>query len=130
MYGDKLIANEQLNNFTYLTRQILEISGKKSIPIADEIEILTKYLELEQLRFKKDFTYSINVSDKIDEDFHKIPPMLIQPIIENIIRDFDSELKRKHLTISLAAIEVNALCDSEKLYEVISNIIDNAIKYT
>ena len=86
MYGDKLIANEQLNNFTYLTRQILEISGKKSIPIADEIEILTKYLELEQLRFKKDFTYSINVSDKIDEDFHKIPPMLIQPIIENSIK--------------------------------------------
>lgn len=86
MYGDKLIANEQLNNFTYLTRQILEVSGKKSIPIADEIEILTKYLELEQLRFKKDFTYSITVSDKIDEDFHKIPPMLIQPIIENSIK--------------------------------------------
>ncbi len=86
MYGDKLIANEQLNNFTYLTRQILEVSGKKSITISDEVEILTKYLELEQLRFKKDFTYSISISNKIDEDYHKIPPMLIQPIAENSIK--------------------------------------------
>ncbi|MFY8186419.1 MAG: tetratricopeptide repeat-containing sensor histidine kinase, partial [Flavobacterium sp.] len=86
MYGDKLIANEHLNNFTYLTRQILEFSGKKSISISDEIEILTKYLALEQLRFKKDLTYSIIVSDNIDKDFHKIPPMLIQPIVENSIK--------------------------------------------
>lgn len=86
MYGDKLIANEQLNNFTYLTRQILEVSGKKSITISDEVEILTKYLELEQLRFKKDFTYSIDISNSIDEDYHKIPPMLIQPFVENSIK--------------------------------------------
>ncbi|MBL7885540.1 MAG: tetratricopeptide repeat protein [Flavobacterium sp.] len=86
MYGDKLTANEQLNNFTYLTRQILEVSGKKSISISDEVEILTKYLELEQLRFQKDFTYSITVSENIDEDYHKIPPMLIQPIVENSIK--------------------------------------------
>jgi two-component system, LytTR family, sensor kinase len=86
MYGDKLTANEQLNNFTYLTRQILEVSGKKSITISDEVEILTKYLQLEQLRFKKDFTFSVTVSNDIDEDYHKIPPMLIQPIIENSIK--------------------------------------------
>lgn len=86
MFGDKLIANEQLNNFTYLTRQILEVSGKKSIPISDEIEILTKYLELEQLRFKKDFSYSISVSSNVDDEFYKIPPMLIQPLVENSLK--------------------------------------------
>lgn len=86
MYGDKFVANEQLNNFTYLTRQILEVSGKKQITIAEETEILTKYLELEQLRFSKDFTYQITISDKIDEDYHKIPPMLIQPIVENSLK--------------------------------------------
>jgi two-component system, LytTR family, sensor kinase len=47
---------------------------------------LTKYLQLEQLRFKKDFTFSVTVSNDIDEDYHKIPPMLIQPIIENSIK--------------------------------------------
>lgn len=86
MYGDKLVANEQLNNFTYLTRQILEISSKKQISIANEVEILTKYLELERLRFSKDFDYSISVSQKIDEDYHKIPPMIIQPFVENCLK--------------------------------------------
>jgi len=86
MYGDKLAANEQLNNFTYLTRQILEVSGKKQIPVADEKEILTKYLELEKLRFNNDFSYTISISDSIDEDYHKIPPMLIQPIVENSLK--------------------------------------------
>ena len=86
MYGDKLVANEQLNNFTYLTRQILEVSGKKQIAISDEVDILTKYLELEKLRFQKDFTYTISVAENIDEDYHKVPPMLIQPIVENSLK--------------------------------------------
>jgi two-component system, LytTR family, sensor kinase len=86
MFGDKLVANEQLNNFTYLTRQILEVSGKKNIAIADEVDILTKYLALEQMRFKKDLTYKITVNPNIDDDYHKIPPMLVQPIVENSIK--------------------------------------------
>jgi len=86
MYGDKLVANEQLNNFTYLTRQILEVSGKKQIAISDEVDILTKYLELEKLRFQKDFTYTISIAENIDEDYHKVPPMLIQPIVENSLK--------------------------------------------
>lgn len=86
MYGDKLVANEQLNNFTYLTRQILEVSGKKQIAISDEVDILTKYLELEKLRFQKDFTYTISIAENIDEDYHIIPPMLIQPIVENSLK--------------------------------------------
>ncbi len=44
MYGDKVIANEQMGNFTYLTRQILNVSGKKQILLATEIDILSKYL--------------------------------------------------------------------------------------
>lgn len=86
MYGDRLVANEQLNNFTYLTRQILEVSGKKLISVADEKDILTKYLDLERLRFSNDFNYEISVSGKIDEDYHKIPPMLIQPFVENSLK--------------------------------------------
>jgi tetratricopeptide (TPR) repeat protein len=86
MYGDKLKANEQLSNFTYLTRQILEVSGKKSISLSTEVEILTKYLELEKMRFQQDFTYQISVAAHIDDDYLKIPPMLIQPLIENSIK--------------------------------------------
>lgn len=86
MYGDKVIANEQMGNFTYLTRQILEVSGKTKITIAHEIEILTKYLELEKMRFDQDFEYTITLNDTIDEDYEQIPPLLIQPFVENSIK--------------------------------------------
>lgn len=120
MYGDKLTANEQLNNFTYLTRQILEVSGKKSICIADEIEILTKYLQLEQLRFKKDFTFSVTVSNDIDEDYHKIPPMLIQPIVENSIKH--GLLHQK----GAKKVSVHFAIDAEETH-LICTVIDNGI---
>lgn len=86
MYGDKLKGNEQLGNFTYLTRQILTVSGKKQIPLSTEIEILQKYLELEKMRFQNDFEYLITFSDRIDEDYLQLPPMLIQPFVENSIK--------------------------------------------
>lgn len=86
MYGDKLVANEQMGNFTYLTRQILELSGRTKIPIATEIDLLTKYLELEKMRFDNDFEYQINLNPDIDEDYIQIPPMLIQPFVENSIK--------------------------------------------
>ena len=86
MYGDKTLANEQMGNFTYLTRQILTVSGKKKINLATEVEILTKYLELEKMRFAEGFDYSISLSENIDEDYHQIPPMLIQPFVENSIK--------------------------------------------
>lgn len=86
LFGDKTIASEQLSNFTQLTRQILDVSSKRSIPISTEIEILTKYLDLEKMRFSEGFNYNITFGDTIDEDYHQIPPLLIQPFIENAIR--------------------------------------------
>lgn len=86
LYGNKTIASEQLSNFTQLTRQILDVSSKKTISIAAEIEILTKYLDLEKMRFSEEFSYTISLGDNIDEDYHQIPPFLIQPFAENAIR--------------------------------------------
>jgi len=120
MYGDKLKGNEQLSNFTYLTRQILEVSGKKQITIATEIDILTKYLELEKMRFAKDFEYSITTSDTIDEDYMKLPPMLIQPFVENSIKHglmHKSGLKTIAIDFNLSSSEEYLIC----------TIIDNGI---
>jgi LytS/YehU family sensor histidine kinase len=115
-----MVANEQLNNFTYLTRKILDVSGKKNIPISDEFEILTKYLELEQLRFKKDFTYSINISNNIDEDYHKIPPMLIQPFVENSIKHGLLHQKGEK------KVKIHFDIDKNETY-LICTVIDNGI---
>lgn len=86
MFGDKLAANEQMSNFTNLTRQILAVSGKKKISLATEIDILTKYLELEKMRFDSDFKYNISVHENIDDEYVQLPPMLLQPFVENSIK--------------------------------------------
>jgi len=86
MVGDKKMANEQMGNFAQLTRKILDVSGKQSIYLSEEVEILTKYLELECMRFESDFSYKIHLSEEIDEDYIKLPPMLIQPYIENSMK--------------------------------------------
>ena len=86
MFGDKVVANEQMGNFTTLTRQILSVSGKKKIPLSLEIDILTKYLELEKMRFETDFEYSITFDENIDDEYTELPPMLIQPFVENAVK--------------------------------------------
>jgi two-component system LytT family sensor kinase len=120
MYGNKIKANEQMGNFTYLTRKILEISGKKSISIATEIEILEKYLQLEKMRFGDDFTYVITTDDSIDKDYHKFPPMLLQPIVENCVKHgLLHKEGNKHIAIGFQ------LSEDEKYY--LCTIEDNGI---
>ncbi|MDZ7933912.1 MAG: tetratricopeptide repeat protein [Emticicia sp.] len=116
MYGDKNVANEQMGNFTHLTRQILTVSGKKKINLSTEIEILEKYLELEKVRFTEGFQYEISQSKNIDEDYHQIPPMLIQPFVENSIKHGLLHKKgEKKVTIhfDLDTAEENILCTVE-----------------
>ena len=84
--GDKKMANEQMGNFAQLTRKILDVSGKQKIELTEEIEILTNYLELESMRFENDFSYQLNLSEDIDEDYVQLPPMLLQPYVENAIK--------------------------------------------
>ena len=113
MYGDKVKANEQMGNFTYLTRQILTVSGKKKINLSTEIEILTKYLELEKMRFAEGFDYDIELSENIDEDYHQIPPMLIQPFVENSIKHgllHKSGNKKLSVRFALDEAEENLIC--------------------
>ena len=100
--GDKKTANEQMANFATLTRKILDVSGKQKIDLADEIDILTKYLELEGIRFENDFVYQINLSKNIDVDYVQLPPMLIQPYVENSI---NKNRPQSHVSFSTSATE-------------------------
>jgi len=66
-----------------LVRQTLNFSDKDFIDIEDEVNLLEIYLALEKLRFKDDFSYEINLNNLNDV---QIPPMLIQPFVENAIK--------------------------------------------
>lgn len=79
-------AKEYLGKFAGVMRSILVNSEKEQIPLLTEVEVLTAYLELEQLRFGDRLKYRIDVDDNIDMDYEQVPPMLFQPLVENAIK--------------------------------------------
>lgn len=79
-------AERYVAKFAKLTRQILEASRQKYICIAEEIEILENYLLLEQAFSEHKFEYQFHISEDIDEDTIKIPPLFAQPFIENSLK--------------------------------------------
>jgi len=84
--GDKMAANHYLRIFSDLVRQNMSNISKELIPLNDEIELVRNYLKLEKLRFKDALNYEININDDIDLYGIKIPPLLIQPLVENAIK--------------------------------------------
>jgi len=83
--GEKRIANKYVSQFSKLMRLILNNSDKSYIPLKEELEALKLYVSLEALRFDDDLNYSFDVADSIDESNIGIPPLLVQPYVENAI---------------------------------------------
>ena len=77
-------AIKYLAKFSKLMRLTLEYSKEALIPIDKEIESLQNYLELEQLRFNQVFDFTIRKSEEIEDDL-ALPPLLLQPFVENAI---------------------------------------------
>jgi len=78
-------ANKYLTKFSKLMRLVLKNSQSKLVNLSDELEALNLYIELESLRFKEDFNYMIHVDDQINQEDTYIPPLIIQPYVENAI---------------------------------------------
>jgi uncharacterized membrane-anchored protein YhcB (DUF1043 family) len=79
------VASDYLSKFSKLMRLILEHSKQKSISLKEELETLQLYLLIESNRFDNSFHYEINVDENIDNDEIRIPPLIIQPFVENAI---------------------------------------------
>jgi LytS/YehU family sensor histidine kinase len=78
-------AGSFLLKFSQQIRYVLESSELQWVPLADEIEANRNYLELEQLRLNHSFDFSISHAATLDPDAVHIPPMLIQPFLENAV---------------------------------------------
>ncbi|MEZ5017765.1 MAG: histidine kinase [Flavipsychrobacter sp.] len=79
-------ANELLQKFSLLVRLYLEFSRKQTISIQQEVDSLKLYTEIEQLRFNNKFSVNIYIrANNIDPNDTFIPPMLVQPLVENAI---------------------------------------------
>ncbi|WP_273445746.1 histidine kinase [Neolewinella agarilytica] len=83
--NDTRSAATYLSRFSSLIRQILRSSVDGKHTLREEVQMLEKYLELEKLRFKTAFTYTITVDASLDEDGISLAPLLIQPFVENAI---------------------------------------------
>jgi tetratricopeptide (TPR) repeat protein len=83
--SDERGANRYLSDFSTLMRAVLENSEEDFIPLSKELALLQLYMKLEHSRFPDKFDYQINVGESIDVESFQIPPMLLQPYIENAI---------------------------------------------
>ncbi|WP_034259577.1 tetratricopeptide repeat protein [Altibacter lentus] len=83
--SDERAANTYLSDFSQLMRSVLENSEEDFIPLAKEIELLELYVQLEHMRFKNKFDYAITVDESLQLSEFVIPPMLLQPYVENAV---------------------------------------------
>jgi tetratricopeptide (TPR) repeat protein len=83
--NDERSANKYLSDFSKLMRAVLKNSDLDFVSLESEIETLRLYLELEHFRFGNKFTYALTIDESIEPNQVQIPPMLVQPYIENAI---------------------------------------------
>jgi LytS/YehU family sensor histidine kinase len=83
--SDQVTASLYLTKFAKLIRLILDNSNNKNVILTNELEALKLYIEMEALRFDKKFEYRIIVDHGVNTDNIEVPPMIIQPYVENAI---------------------------------------------
>ncbi|MFV8393910.1 sensor histidine kinase [Flavobacterium sp. LB2P6] len=103
-----------MGEFSKLIRQTLNNSSKLRINLTDEIQYLQSYITLENMRFKNRVNFELSLDDDLDFFETEIPPMLIQPFMENVfVHAFDSNSKKPTLKVSFKQIEDFLFCEIE-----------------
>jgi sensor histidine kinase YesM/ligand-binding sensor domain-containing protein len=113
-------ARREISDFATLMRSILSNSKERVIALTDELHLLEKYVEIERKCRSLDFDYKVEIDPKIDQDEVLIPPMIIQPFIENAIIHGLAKKKHGQLIMTLNLVE-------EGLLQV--TILDNGIGF-
>ncbi|APG65746.1 hypothetical protein LPB136_10385 [Tenacibaculum todarodis] len=107
-----IINNEQknavyyLNKFAKLIRKILEASNVKEISLREELETMELYMSIENIRFNNEINYTFSVDENLKLDSIKIPPLVLQPFIENAIwHGLSSKKGIKKIALSVTKTE-------------------------
>ena len=108
---DQKTATNYLLRFSRLLRLILENSVKNFVELQSELELLDKYMELQLLRFPEKFTYNLTLKNIDEDDLLFVPPMLLQPFIENSIEHgFMGVDYKGHIEITIVKQDKYFLC--------------------
>ncbi|WP_173021408.1 histidine kinase [Lewinella sp. W8] len=78
-------GNEYLGAFSQLVRRVLEQTGQKRISLAEELETLELYLRLEQQRLGTGLQFAFRLTEEVEPDLVRVPPLILQPFVENAI---------------------------------------------
>jgi hypothetical protein len=123
-FDEKEKSIKYLSQFSKLLRSSLELSRKNYVPLDQELEAIGNYLSLQQMRFEYTFDYEV-ISPDIDTSAILIPPMLIQPFVENaIIHGIGNHSDKGLITVEILLLKNQLLVkitDNGKGYDVASN---------
>lgn len=111
-------ASKYLSKFSKLVRLMLENSEQPKVCLQDELLMLESYIQLEAIRFKNKLDYTIKIEEKIDKESTYLPPMVLQPFVENAIwHGLMHKKGRGHLEINIKEMNDELHC----------TIIDNGV---
>lgn len=116
--NDSDAAQDYLSKFGKLMRMVLENSALNEIPLSDDIAFLELYLQIESKRQVDKFTYQIYISEDLDPGNVLVPPMILQPFIENCIWHAFPGMNQKGL------IEINFKKEEDRL---LCSVEDNGV---
>ena len=107
--NDKHQASIYLSKYSKLMRQVLENSNKQLVTLKEEIDTIKNYIELEQLRYNHNFSFEIKNERNLNEEDIMLPPLILQPFIENSITHGFFHKKEKGKIDIFYSIEKNML---------------------
>ncbi len=103
-------AVSYLSKFSKLLRIILENSRDKTVALSQELAAIENYLALQNLE-NEAYNYTVSVDETIDISLFEVPPMLIQPFVENAIEHaFINQQENRKISIHLKYIDKNLIC--------------------
>ncbi|MGB0933390.1 MAG: histidine kinase [Lishizhenia sp.] len=96
---------EYISDFSALIRNTLNYSSKKHISLEEEIRYLTLYVKIQNLRFGNSIQFNLSVSKSIDLLDTEIPPLLLQPLLENCFEHaFDTHIKKPEINVHVTEV--------------------------
>ncbi|GEP98180.1 tetratricopeptide repeat-containing sensor histidine kinase [Chitinophaga cymbidii] len=105
------LADDFLVRFSRLIRMILENSEYKEITLSEDLEVLELYMQLERMRLRERFDYVIEVDETVDASNTLIPPLLLQPFVENSIwHGFSGNREGGRIQIRISRQEKELVC--------------------
>ena len=86
MDADVAGANKFISGFSRLIRQTLDFSSRPEISLEEELDYLTNYLDIERTRLENAFAWEVEIDTTVNPADYYIPPMILQPFVENSVR--------------------------------------------